>query len=132
MLWRTPTTIEFNIFLLKFCTRFLFGNAYKIVCGIFFILFTSWVINKSVKRECVETRSFLVFANNSRSKKNKKNPTHSFVGIVKQETRAKFQQKIMNCSVVGARQSSQIFRQNTSFSKTIDPCLNFCMRFCNT
>ena len=31
----------------------------------------SWVINKSVKTECVETRSFLILANNSRSKQNK-------------------------------------------------------------
>ena len=28
---------------------------------------------------------------------------------------AKFQQKILNCRVVGARQSFQIFRQNTWF-----------------
>ena len=49
----------------------------------FFILFRSWVINKSVKSECVETRSFLIFANNSRSKQNKKNPTHPFVDITK-------------------------------------------------
>ena len=35
-------------------------------------------INKSVKNECVETKSFLVFANNSRSKQNKKNSLHPF------------------------------------------------------
>ena len=29
-------------------------------------------------RECVETRSVLNFANNSRSKQNKKNPKHAF------------------------------------------------------
>ena len=29
----------------------------------FFILFRSWVINKNVKNECVETRSFFIFAN---------------------------------------------------------------------
>ena len=67
-LWRAPTTLQFNIFLLKLRTRFLLTNVYKRVCGIFFILFRSWVINKSVKSECVETRSFLVVASNSRSK----------------------------------------------------------------
>ena len=43
-------------------------------------------ISKSVKNECLETRSFSFFANNWRSKQNKKNPTHPthpFVGITK-------------------------------------------------
>ena len=35
----------------------------------------------------------MIFANNSRSKQNKKNPTHFFVDIGKEEKRAKFQQK---------------------------------------
>ena len=39
----------------------------------FFILFRSWVINENVKNECVETRSFLIFANNSRAKQNNNN-----------------------------------------------------------
>ena len=30
---------------------------------------------------------------------------------------AKFQQKVLNCRIVGARQSFQIFRQNTWFLK---------------
>ena len=72
----------------------------------------SLFINKNIKNECVETRSFLIFANNSRSKQNKKNTEHSFVDIGKWETCAKFQQKILICRVVGARQSFQIFRQN--------------------
>ena len=49
-------------------TRFLLNKVYKRVYGIFFILFRSWVINKSVKSEYVETSSFLIFANNSISK----------------------------------------------------------------
>ena len=40
-------------------------------------------INKNVKNECLETRSFLIFANNSRSKQNEKNPEHPFVDIGK-------------------------------------------------
>ena len=31
----------------------------------------------------VETRSFFIFANNSRSKQNKINPEHRFIGIGK-------------------------------------------------
>ena len=60
-------------------------------------------------------RSFLIFANNSRSKQNKKYPTHPFIDIGKQETCAKFQQKILNCRLVEAHQSFQIFKQNTWF-----------------
>ena len=51
--WRAPVTIEFNIFYWKFFTSFLLSNVYKSVHGIFFILFRSWVINQSVKSECV-------------------------------------------------------------------------------
>ena len=70
-LWRAPTTTKFNI-LLNFCTHFLRINVYKSAFDIFFILFTSWVINNNIKNECVETRSFFFFVNNSRSKQNKK------------------------------------------------------------
>ena len=33
---------------------------------LFFILFRSWVINKNVKNECVETKPFYIFINNSK------------------------------------------------------------------
>ena len=56
-----------------------------------------------------------MFANYSRSKWNKKNPTYPFVDTGKEKTCAKFQQKILNCGVVGACQSFQVFRQNTWF-----------------
>ena len=68
-----------------------------------------------MKNEFAETRSFSIFANNSRSTQNNINPTDSFVDIGKKETCAKFQPKILNCRVLGARQNSQIFRQNTWF-----------------
>ena len=53
--------------------------------GFFLILFRFCLDfrNKNVKNECVETRSFLIFENNSRSKQDKKNPTHFFVDIDK-------------------------------------------------
>ena len=81
----------------------------------FFILFRSWVINKIVKNECIETTSFLIFANNSISKQNKKIPEHPFVDIDEWEMLAKFQQKVLNPTVVRARQSFIFFRQNTWF-----------------
>ena len=43
------------------------------------VLFRSWVINKSVKSECVETSSFLIFGNNSTSKQIFKNATHTLL-----------------------------------------------------
>ena len=49
------------------------------------------------------------------SKQNKKYSAHPFVDIRKTETCAKFQQKILNSTVVGAHQSSQFFRQTTWF-----------------
>ena len=54
---RAPTNIEFNIFLLKFCTCFLLSNVYKRVCGIF-LFCADRALLVCVKNECVETRSF--------------------------------------------------------------------------
>ena len=58
---------------------------------------------------------FCTFINNSKSKQNKENATHSFVDITKQRTCVKFQQKILKSIVVGARQCFQFFRQKTWF-----------------
>ena len=54
-LWQAPTILQFNIFLLKLCTRFLLSNVWKRVCGIFFILFSSWVICKLKKTWLLHT-----------------------------------------------------------------------------
>ena len=45
----------------------------------------------------------------------KKGRTHHFVDIRRTKTCAKFQQKVLNFMVVGARQSFQLFRQITWF-----------------
>ena len=55
------------------------------------------------------------FINNSRFKQNKKNPTPPFVDNGKTETCVKFQQKILNYTVVGTCESFQFFRQITWF-----------------
>ena len=57
----------------------------------------------------------MIFANNSISKQNIKIPEHAFVDLGKKEMCAKFQQKILNSMVVGARQSFQFFIQKTWF-----------------
>ena len=97
-------------FLLKLCTRFLRTNAYKMVCGIFLILFRSWVICKNKKRCGFYTLDFYIFINNSRSKQNKKNPTNICVDFTKLKTCGKIQQKILKSMVAGARQIFQFFR----------------------
>ena len=43
------------------------------------------------------------FINNSRSKQNKENPEHPLVDIGKMKMCKKFQQKILNSMVVGAK-----------------------------
>ena len=46
-LWRTPTNLELNIFLLKLRTRFVLTNFYKRVFeGAGGILFRSWIVCK--------------------------------------------------------------------------------------
>ena len=99
-------------FFLKLRTRFLLTNVYKMVFGIFLILFRSWVICRNKKRPCFYT---LVFINNSKSKQNKRNSERDFEDIVKLDMCVKFQQKILNIVVVGARQSFQFPRQISWF-----------------
>ena len=68
--WRAPTTIQFNIFCWNFAHVSHVTTSTKWSSGFFSILFRSWIIKKNVKNECVETRSFFLFENNSRSKQN--------------------------------------------------------------
>ena len=110
-LWQAPTTIESNNFRWNFAHVSYLTIATKGCSEFFFILFRSWVINKNVKNECVETRVFFIFASNSRS-----------LDIVKQETCAKFQQKILIRRKHVRRFSKQILVRRKpvpSFSKKI-------------
>ena len=99
--WRAPTTLEFNLFLLNFCTRFLRNNAYvfKWVFGIFFLycLDLEWLLK--IKKDLVSTHSqkqvFYIFINILRSQQNKKNIKHHFEDIVEWEACANFQQKVL-------------------------------------
>ena len=88
-LWRAPTTTELNVFYWKFAHVFYMITPTKECSEFFLILFRSWVINKSVKIECIETRS----------KQNKNNSAYPFCrhDIGKWETCAKFHQEILTC-----------------------------------
>ena len=83
--------------------------------GVFFNFVQILNYLQKSKRPGFYTLIFYIVINNSRSKQNKKNPKNLFVDIVKQETCAKFQQKILNFMVVGTRQNFQFFRQITWF-----------------
>ena len=61
-------------FLLKLRTHFLLTNVCKRVCGIFLILFRSWVICEKLKRPGFCALAFYIFINNSRSEENRKIP----------------------------------------------------------
>ena len=70
-------------FLLKLRTRFLLTNVCKRVCGIFFLFcLDREPFSKKLKRPSFYIL-FYIFINNSRSRQNKKNPKHAFVGIIK-------------------------------------------------
>ena len=71
-LWQAPTTIKFNILCWNFAHVSYLTMSTKRYSG--FFLF----INRNVKKECVETRYFVIFANNWRSKQNKKIPNTLF------------------------------------------------------
>ena len=55
-----------------------------------------------------------------------------FLIFAKVETRAKFQQKLLNRRVVGAHRSFQIFKQNTLLLENNRALSKFCMGFCIT
>ena len=82
-LWRTQTTVKFNIFCWNFAHVSYLMMSIKGCLGFFCFIFffRSWIIIKNVKNECVETRSFWFFGNNSRSKQNKKTSEGPFIVI---------------------------------------------------
>ena len=104
-------------FLLKLRTRFLLTNVCK-GCAVFIYLFTYLLSYlQKIKKTIFSTHLvFTLFLKNSKSKQNKKNPTHHFADITKRKTCAKFQRKILNSMVVGAPQIFQFFRQKNLVS----------------
>ena len=84
-------------------------------CVGFFLFCLDVGLFAKIKKSWFRRTPFYTFNNNSRSKQNKKNPTDPFVDISKWKTCAKFQQKILNSVVVGARQSFQFFRKKAWF-----------------
>ena len=65
---RASTTIEFHIFCWNFAHIFYLVMSRKGYVGFFLFCLDLELLIKSVKSQCVGTRLFLIFANNSRSK----------------------------------------------------------------
>ena len=88
----------------------------KVGVGFFFFHLDLELFAK-IKKDLVSTHSFftLLLITQDLNKTKQKNHTQAFVDITKQKTCAKFQQKILNSVVVGARQSFQFFRQKSWF-----------------
>ena len=86
------------------------------MCGNFFFFCLELELFAKFKKYLVSTHSQKpVLLITQDLNKTKKNPIYSFVDICKTETCEIFQQKILNSTVVGARQSFQFFRQITWF-----------------
>ena len=58
-LWRAPTTLHFNIFLLKLPTHFLLTNVYKRVCRDFLFSLDLAIFGK-IKKDLVSTHLFFI------------------------------------------------------------------------
>ena len=81
-------------------------------CVGFSLLYLDLELFVKIKKYLVSTHSFFTLLLITQDlNKIKKNPEQAFVDIVKQETCAKFKQKLLNFEAVGARQSFQFFRQ---------------------
>ena len=129
-LWRTPPILEFN----TLWRNFAFVSCLTIStneCSGFF-LFCSGLellikMEKTGFYDCAETRSFLTFANNSRSEQNRKIP-NSILKTLVSKKRGKVSRK--NINLYRSWSSSKFFKN--SFSKTLELYLNFCEGFCIT
>ena len=81
-----------------------------------FLFYLDIELYAKIKKDLVSKHLFLyIFINKSRFRQNIKKPEHPFLDIVKNETCAIFQQKILNFVAVGAHQSFQFFRQTACF-----------------
>ena len=114
-LWWASTTRDFNNFCWNFAHVPYLPMPTKGPMGFFLFCLDLELFAKIKKYLVFYTVTETRFINNSWSKLNFKNPTNPFIDIRKTETCAKFQQKIIDSTAVGARQSFQFFRQITWF-----------------
>ena len=102
-------------FLLRLRTRFLLPISTKGCLRFFQFHFDLELLVKVKTIWFLHTRFFTFSLIIQDLNRIKKNPEHSFGEIVKQETCAKFQPKVLKSVLTGARQSLQFSRQATWF-----------------
>ena len=86
-LWGAPTILQFNIFCWNFAHVFYLPISAKGVRYLFIYLLS---YSQKIKKTIFSTHLvFTLFLKNSKSKQNKKNPTHHFADITKRKTCAK-------------------------------------------
>ena len=92
-LGRTPTILQFNMFCWNFAHAFYLPMSTRGCVGIFFISFRSWITFQNLKIPGFYTLVFYTFINNSRSKQNKKDPTHTLVELLSRKRVQNFRKK---------------------------------------
>ena len=115
-LWQSPTIIEFNIFCLNFAHVSFLPMSGKGCLGRFKFCLDLQLFAK-ITKYLVSTHSFFTFLRLHflDFNKIKKITKRLFLDIVKWETRAKFEQNILNFMIIGACQSFKFFRQKAWF-----------------
>ena len=111
------TTIEFNVFLMKFCTHFCLTYVYKMV----FLIF------KKILFQFLSVFRNLVFFILASSKQNKKVP-NTLLQILVSMKHVQYFNKNSCYLVVVARQNFQFFRENTWFLKNNGASSKFLLR----
>ena len=114
-LWRAPTITDFNNFCWDFAHVPYLPMLTKGCVGLFLFCLELELFAK-IKKYLASTHSEKPSLSMTQNlNKIKKNPTHPLVDIRKTETCAKFQQKILNSTIVEALQSFQFLRQISWF-----------------
>ena len=128
-LWGAPSATKFNLFCWDFAHVSYLRMSTKGCSGYFLFCLDLELLKKNVKNECVETRSFLTFANNSRSKPNKKNPKHLFVEMISTKGVRSVSQKYWTLWYLERIKVFTFSDKKPGFSKIIELCLNFYLGF---
>ena len=127
--WQASTTRDFNNFYWNF-THISYLPMSTRGCVGFFKFCLELELFAKIKKDLVSTQSQKPGLSITQDlNKIEKIPHTLLLTLVKTETCAKFQPKILNCTVVGARQSFQFFRQITLFlgNKRALPKCKYCI-----
>ena len=123
----TLMSSKYHISCWKFADVSYLTMSTKLCSRFFLLLFTSLVNSKIGFSECVETRSFLVFTNNSRSKQ--KIPNTFLQTLVSTKHVQNYCEKYPTLRQLNLVKVFNFPDKILGLSKTIELCLNFYMGF---